>query len=70
MNCEAGMRERPVNLFILVLLVSVAILGFHVRQFSRWSLYTKPFSHFYISTTRTHSILDKTCAHIMLTGMQ
>jgi len=41
-------------------LVGVAILGFHVRQFSRWSLYTNPFSHFYIkhNTYTQHSGQD------------
>ena len=32
-NCEAGMRDRPANCFILGFLVGVTILGFNIRQF-------------------------------------
>ena len=47
-NCEAGTRERPVNLFILALPCRCchASLGFTYVSFSRWLLHTSPFSHF------------------------
>ena len=61
-------RDQRISSYLRSL-VGVAILGFHVRQCSCESLYTNPFSHYYTSTTRTHSILDKTCAHKMLTGV-
>ena len=68
MNCETGMRDQRISSY-LCSLVGVTILGFHVRQCSCWSLHTNPFSHYYISTKCTHSILDKTCAQEMLTGV-
>ena len=47
-NCEAGMRERPANLFILALPCQSrhASLGFTYVSFSHRSLHTSPFSHF------------------------
>ena len=47
-NCEAGTRERPVNLFILALSCQChhASLGFTYVSFSHRSLHTSPFSHF------------------------
>ena len=47
-NCEAGTRERPVNLFILALpcWCRHASLGFTYVSFSRRLLQTNPFSHF------------------------
>ena len=68
-NCEAGMRERPVNLFILVLPCQCRH-PFTYVSFSRRSLHTNPFSHFPTeSATRAHRILGKTFAHLMHTGM-
>ena len=47
-NCEAGMRERPANLFVLALPCRCrhASLGFMYVRFSRRSLHTSFFSHF------------------------
>ena len=69
MNCETGTRERSVNLFMLALPCQC-----HHPWLSRMSVFLlvtlhKPFFTLLLSTTRTHSILDKTCAHKMLMGM-
>ena len=53
-------RERPANLFILVLLVGVVILGFHVCQFSRRSLYTNLFFTLLHKAQHVHTILFHT----------
>ena len=47
-NCEAGMRERPANFFILALPCRCrhASLGFTYVSFSRQLLHTNTFSHF------------------------
>ena len=40
-------RDQRISSYLRSL-VGVAILGFHVRQCSCWSLHTNPFSHYYI----------------------
>ena len=59
-NYEAGMRERPANLFILVLpYCRCHHLGFHILagHFTQTLIYINLI------------ILDKTCAHVMCTGV-
>ena len=69
MNCEAGMRERPANFFILVLLVGIAI-HLWVSNVSQNAVCTCCLMLESVKKGLCEVTSEKdTCTHVMHTGM-